>query len=349
MPGGIFAGPYNKNRPPGNGVWTDPTDPSVTSEQSINPIIANKPLTVSFWFKPTPPPGTKWTPQNPGWGGAPFFALERLMMDPHHNSQNGSLGIRAFCSKGRYYHYAATLEVSFEGNGSMHYTFTRGRTGDLMAGQWYPTISTWQHCIFAYEPGSDGGDRTKNYMYYNGSNAEGGYSGSNPYGIIYEGSFTSGTTIVNSIGQNGDQYNKIPGRRTFIGGIAAHGSSGGISSVANNRNMQQKEIVIWDRILSPTEVATVYNNGTSLGDKDSYPSGAKVGWIFPNGFTYDENHYNYQQDYTGQGTIKNVFSDQYGDIKSNFGRSTTITTSYMKFNWQPSKYIAKSKTARSHG
>lgn len=348
MPAGVFAGPYNKTV--AGGVWTDPTDPTMSSEQSINPIIANKPLTISIWFKPSTLIGQPYNPINPGFMGAYLIILERMMMDPAHNSQNAQQGIHFSFNHAGWNGYRPILQVSFEGNGSQNYMLN-SNSSSYPAGQgWYYDKDIWMNVIVAYEPGSTGTDRTKNYIYVNGDNtAIQPAQGNAPnIGAYQTGTFASGT-VVNSINQNGDYYNKTPGRRTFLGAGGDYGSTTGVPSgtISSNRVMKMKELVIWDRILTSSEVQDVWNSGTSLGDKDNYPNTPKIGWMFPNnGVTYDPNHYNSQQNQYGQIRLPNVYSSSYGTLTSNYGRVVNNAAN-MKQYWFPSPLINDARAAIS--
>lgn len=349
MPAGVFAGPYNKTV--SGGIWTDPTDPTMSSEQSINPIIANKPFTMSVWVKPSTKLGERYYPINPGFFTATVIALERVMMDPAHNSQNTRQGITLSFNQNGYYPYSPIIKCSFNGNGDQRYLLTRGRPGGSMYNVWnYDRDDEWLNIIVAYEPGSTGTDRTKNYIYFQGDSTAAEQNGSafDTVGSHYTGTFASGT-VVNSIGQNGGQYNKIPGRRTFLGASGDSGSTTGIpiTTITRNRVLQMKEIVIWDRILTSSEVQEVWNSGTSLGNKDNYPNTPKIGWMFPNdGVTYDPNHYNSQQNQYGQIRVPNVYNSSYGTLTSNYGRVTN-QAAYMKQYWFPSPLINDAKAAIS--
>jgi len=349
MPAGVLAGPYNKAV--GGGIWTDPTDPTMSSEQSINPIIANKPFTMSVWVKPRTKLGEGYYPINPGFYSATVIALERLMMDPAHNSQNTRQGITLSFDQNGYYPYSPIIKCSFNGNGDQRYLLARGRPGSAMYGTWnYDRNDEWLNIIVAYEPGSTGTDRTKNYIYFQGDSTAAEQNGNafDTVGSHYTGTFASGT-VVNSIGQDGDYYNKVPGRRTFLGASGDSGSTTGIPStvITRNRVFQMKEIVIWDRILTSSEVQEVWNSGTSLGNKDNYPNTPKIGWMFPNdGFTYNPNHYNSQQNQYGQIRLPNVYNSSYGTLTSNYGRVTN-QAAYMKQYWFPSPLINDAKSAIS--
>jgi len=348
MPAGVLAGPYNKTV--AGGVWTDPTDPTMSSAQSINPIIANKPLTISVWFKPNTFIGQSYNPVNPGFYGVYLFVLERMMMDPAHNSQNGFQGIRIRFDTAGWNGYRPSLIADFEGNGSQNYMLTTSASSFPAGGGWLYDKDIWMNVIVAYEPGSTGTDRTKNYIYVNGDNtAITPVRGNAPnIGAWQTGTFASGT-VVNSIGQNGDYYNVVPGRRTFLGAGGDTGSTTGVPSgtISNNRVMQMKEFVIWDRILTSSEVQSVWNSGTSLGDKDNYPNTPKIGWMFPNdGFTYNPDHYNSQQDEYGQIRLPNVYNSSYGTLTSNYGRVVNNAAN-MKQYWFPSHLVNSPGVARS--
>ena len=348
MPAGVLAGPYNKAV--GGGVWTDPTDPTMSSAQSINPIIANKPLTISVWCKPNTLIGERYSPLNPGFYGVTLLSLERLMMDPAHNSQNTRQGISINFTQNGYYPYSPVVNASFNGNGNLRWLLARGRPGSAMYSTWNYDKDVWLNIVIAYEPGSTGTDRTKNYIYFQGDKtaATAGSPGWNTVGSYASGTFASGT-VVNSIGQDGDYYNIVPGRRTFLGAGGDSGSTTGVPSgiLTGNRVMQIKEVVIWDRILTDSEVQSVWNSGTSLGNKDNYPNTPKIGWMFPNdGFTYNPDHYNSQQNEYGQIRLPNVYNSSYGTLTSNYGRVVNQAAN-MKQYWFPSPLINSPGVAKS--
>lgn len=348
MPAGVFAGPYNQAL--GGGIWTDPTDSTMSSAQSINPIIANKPLTISIWFKPSTLIGERYYPVNPGFFNTALFQLERVNMDPHHNSQNTQQGISISFGQTGWLAYAPVIQVNFNGNGQQNYLLARGNYASAAYSTWNYDRNIWMNIIVAYEPGSTGTDRAKNYIYVNGDNTatvKNGQSWPN-IGAYQTGTFASGT-VVNSIGQSGDMYNKQPGRRTFLGAAGDGGSTTGIPSTTMTRNRvhKMKEITIWDRILTASEVQDVWNSGNSLGNKDNYPNTPKIGWLFPNnGITYDPNHYNSQQDEYGQIRLPNVYNSSYGTLTSNYGRVVNAA-GYEKLYWFPSPLINDAKAARS--
>ena len=228
---------------------------------------------------------------------------------------------------------------------------SRGRPGSATYTTWnYDRDDEWLNIIVAYEPGSTGTDRTKNYIYFQGDSTEAEQNGNqfDTVGSRYTGTFASGT-VVNSIGQSGDYYNQTPGRRTFLGANGDSGSTTGVPSgtISNNRVLQMKEFVIWDRILTSSEVQEVWNSGTSLGNKDNYPNTPKIGWMFPNdGFTYNPDHYNSQQNEYGQIRLPNVYNSSYGTLTSNYGRVVN-NAAYMKQYWFPSHLINSPGVAKS--
>jgi len=335
MPGGTFAGAYSR-RDVGNppGPWVDPTDPTITGDNAIGDDLVNKPVTISFWFK--------FNQAEVTWNNTTgsFLAFGRWMFEPHHNAANNR-GFTAGMSHMGYPSWYPTINVAY---GPFFFRKVLHRTTYTTWNLWNtPNFDEWFHVLAYFTPGEPADDTTKHDMYFNNDNTRGTIGGNNkPADTGIFPNYTDGTIISNSF-SNPYYYLTNAGNRTILG--STNDSTGGSSDP--NKGYEIKELVVYDRVITTAEINTIYNSGTSLGDKNLYPDTPLTGYYFPNSVTYEADFVNSQQRETGRWKVANVFGSKY-HLTSNYYRETADNALYARMGNYPSPLLLDTDVAHSN-
>ena len=335
MPGGTFAGSYsrrNVGNPPE--PWVDPTDPTITGDNAIGDDLVNKPVTISFWFK--------FNQAQVTWNNTmnSFFVFGRWMFEPHHNAANNR-GFSCYMSHIGWLSYYPTITFQY---GTLRFQKVLALTSYVSWNLWNTAnMDGWMHVLAYFTPGEPANDYTKHDMYFNNDNTKGGpFVNNKPTATDIFPNYTDATIISNSF-SNPYYYLSNAGNRTILG--ATSDNTGGYSDP--NRGYQMKELVVYDRVITAEERDTIWNNGTSLGDKDLYPDTPLTGYLFPNSMTYEPEFYNSQQEQTGRWKVANVYGSKY-HLTSNYYRLTSNNALYAKMDNYPSPIILETNTAMSN-
>ena len=335
MPGGTFAGAYsrrNVGNPPG--PWVDPTDPTITGDNAIGDDLVNQPVTISFWFK--------FNQARVTWNNTmnSFFAFGKWMYQPWHNSGNNR-GFTCGMSQMNYPSWYPTITFSY---GELQFRKVLHRGTYTTWNLWNtPNMDGWMHVLAYFTPGEPANDYTKHDMYFNNDNTKGTIGGDNkPTDTDIFPNYTDATIIGNAFSTPW-YYLTNRGNRTIVG--AGGDTNGGSSD--SNKGYQMKELVVYDRVITSAERNTIWNNGTSLGDKDLYPDTPLTGYFFPNSMTYEPDFYNSQQEQKGRWKVANVYGSKY-HLTSNYYRQTFNNAVYARQGNYPSPIILDTNTAISN-
>tara|TARA_R100000329_G_C7606853_1_gene215280 strand:- start:322 stop:1326 length:1005 start_codon:yes stop_codon:yes gene_type:complete len=334
MPGGTFAGAYSR-RDVGNPPrpWVDPTDSTITGDNAIGDDLVNKPVTISFWFKFSQARVTWLNTMNS------FFVFGRWTFEPHHNAANNK-GFSCYMSNMGWLSYYPTITFQY---GALQFRKVLHRSTYTTWNLWdTANMDGWMHVLAYFTPGEPANDYTKHDMYFNNDNTKGTFSNNRPTATDIFPNYTDATIIGNSF-SNPYYYLTNVGNRTILG--ATTDNNGGYSDP--NRGYQMKELVVYDRVITAEERNTIWNNGTSLGDKDLYPDTPLTGYLFPNSMTYEPEFYNNQQKQTGRWKVANVYGSKY-HLTSNYYRVTSNNDIYAKMDNYPSSIILETNTAMSN-
>jgi len=275
---------------------------SGNDSESIEWALVGKDLTISCWVK---------IPNDVPFINTGTLCVFATMADlGNHNSAKSGLSISATqqTAGGNLRDAVFKMTILPSGNYS---TVSVGNTD-----KW--TIPTWKYPNNSSTPNNDwhlvtatykfnASDNTDFKIYFDNAQTLGSQASSSPSAAILTSGWPSGAGA-------------IPGRRSGIGGSLT--TSGGTNS------LQQRELVIWDRLLTSAERTAIYNSGVPLGDPSNYPSGAVAGWMFENNIEVDRTFYNSQQQYTGRVTLKNAFDNSKYAFVSNYDVFNRIPSSY---------------------
>ena len=252
---------------------------SGNDSESIEWALVGKDLTISCWVK---------IPNDVPFINTGTLCVFGTMADlGNHNSARSGLWISATqqITSGNFRDAVFKMQVL---PGFQYSTVSVGNTD-----KW--AISTWKYPNNSSTPNNDWHLITATYKFNASDNTD--------YKIYFDNAQTLGSQASSppSAAISTSGWTSIPGRRSGIGGSLT--TSGGTNS------LQQRELVIWDRLLTSAERTTIYNSGVPLGDTSNYPSGAVAGWMFENNIEVDRTFYNSQQQYTGRVTLKNAFDN----------------------------------------
>lgn len=333
MPGGTFAGSYSRRNvgtPPG--PWVDPTDPTITGDNAIGDDLVNKPVTISFWFK--------FSQAQVTWGNTMngFFTFGRWMFDPHHNAANNR-GFNSSYNQMGWPSYYPTISVTY---GILRFSKVLQLVSYPSWNLWNtPNFDGWFHVLAYFTPGEPANDTTKHDMYFNGDNTRGTLLSNNKPASTDIYSNYNDTTVISNSFSNPYYYLTNAGNRTIVGGTGDNNTTGYSNP---DKGYQMKELVVYDRVITTEEINTIWNNGTSLGDKDLYPATPLTGYFFPNSMVYEPDFYNPQQQETGRWKVANVYGDKY-HLTSNYYRETSNNATYARMGNYPSPLILENNTA----